>query len=156
MYLNKLRGETEMKKIYLAGGWFTPEQEEQHSRIYNLIKDKYDVFNPRIEGEIDGTTTKDKMSKILIGNIQAIRNSDLVIVLYDFRDTGTLWESGYSYANDKPIIYFAEFLGDKKFNLMLAKTGRFAKNTDELLEKLADPESYKFYIINNEYGGEIE
>ena len=26
-------------KIYLAGGWFTPEQEEEHTRIYNNIKD---------------------------------------------------------------------------------------------------------------------
>lgn len=144
-------------KIYFAGGWFSPEQEEQHTRIYNLIKDKYDVFNPRKEGEITyGTTTNDKMTNILIGNIEGIKNSDLVVVLYDFRDTGTIWEAGFSYANKKPIIYFAEHLNGKPFNLMLAKTGRFASNEKELLTLLEDKSSLKFKDVYNDFKGEIE
>lgn len=145
-----------MKRIYLAGGWFTPEQEEQHTRIYNLLKDKFDVFNPRIAGEIGSDTSSDRMTKILLGNIDAIRSSDLVVVLYDYRDTGTIWESGYAYANCIPIIYFAEHLDGKRFNLMLAKTGRFSSNEEDLLKKLNESNSYDFYITRNEYSGEIE
>lgn len=145
-----------MKKIYYAGGWFSPEQSEQHTRIYNYIKDKYDVFNPRIKGEIDSSTTDDKMSAILIGNIEGIKNADLTIVLYDYRDTGTIWEAGFSYANKKPIIYFAEHLNGKPFNLMLAKTGRFASNVDELLKLLEDEESWIFKNVYHDYKGEIE
>ena len=146
-----------MKKIYLAGGWFTPEQDEQHTRIYNLIKHKYDVFNPRKEGEITkGITTNDKMSKILIGNIEAIKDADLTIVLYDYRDTGTIWEAGFSYSSKKPIIYFAEHLNGKPFNLMLAKTGRFASNEKELIELLDDASSWLFKDVYDDFTGEIE
>lgn len=145
-----------MKKIYFAGGWFSPEQEEQHTRIYNLIKDKFDVFNPRIKGEIDGSTTHDKMSKILIGNIEGIKNADMTVVLYDWRDTGTIWEAGFSYASKKPIIYFAEHLNGKPFNLMLAKTGRFASNEQELLKLLNEDESWIFKDVYDDFKGEIE
>lgn len=145
-----------MKKIYFAGGWFSPEQDEQHTRIYNLIKDKFDVFNPRIKGEIDGSTTHDKMSKILIGNIEGIKNADMTVVLYDWRDTGTIWEAGFSYASKKPIIYFAEHLNGKPFNLMLAKTGRFASNEQELLKLLNEDESWTFKDAYDDFKGEIE
>ena len=145
-----------MKKIYLAGGWFTPEQDEQHTRIYNLIKNKFDVFNPRIEGEIDNGTSNDKMSSILIGNIEGIKNADLTIVLYDYRDTGTIWEAGFSYASKKPIIYFAEHLNGRPFNLMLAKTGRFAANEQDLLKLLNDESSWAFKNVYDDFKGVIE
>lgn len=145
-----------MKKIYLAGGWFTPEQDEQHTRIYNLIKDKFDVFNPRIEGEIDNGTSNDKMSSILIGNIEGIKNADLTIVLYDYRDTGTIWEAGFSYASKKPIIYFAEHLNGRPFNLMLAKTGRFAANEQDLIKLLNDESSWTFKNVYDDFKGVIE
>ena len=145
-----------MKKIYLAGGWFTPEQDEQHTRIYNLIKDKFDVFNPRIEGEIDNGTSNDKMSSILIGNIEGIQNADLTIVLYDYRDTGTIWEAGFSYASKKPIIYFAEHLKGRPFNLMLAKTGRFAANEQDLIKLLNDESSWTFKNVYDDFKGVIE
>lgn len=144
------------KKIYLAGGWFDEKQEEQHSRVYNLIKDKYDVFNPRLAGEVAKSDTADRMTKILLGNIEAIQDADIVVVLYDFRDTGTIWESGFAYGICKPVIYLAEYLDGKRFNLMLAKTGRFAKDTDTLLKMLEEEDSYNFYIYRNEYNGEIE
>ncbi len=145
-----------MKKIYFAGSWFTSEQAEQHTRIYNLIKDKFDVFNPRIKGEINDGTSNDKMSSILIGNIEGIRNADLTVVLYDYRDTGTIWEAGFSYASKKPIIYFAEHLNGRPFNLMLAKTGRFAANEQDLLELLDDDSSWSFKDVYNDFKGAIE
>lgn len=145
-----------MKKVYLAGGWFTSEQEEQHTRIYNAIKDKFDVFNPRIEGEITTQTSNDKMTDILCGNIEAIRQSDVVVVLYNFKDTGTIWEAGYAYANKKPIIYFDETDINKPFNLMLAKTGRYAKTQDDLLKLLYEEASYTFKYLYDDFKGEIE
>lgn len=144
------------KKIYFAGGWFTPEQEEEHTRLYNLIKDKFDVFNPRKEGEINGTTTHDKMSKILIGNIEGIKNADLVLVIYDYRDTGTIWESGFAYANKKPIVYYAEKNGNRPFNLMLAKTGQYAIDEESLMKRLEDESSWTFKDVYDDYKGEVE
>lgn len=145
-----------MKKIYYAGGWFSPEQEEQHTRIHNLIKDKFDVFNPRLESLIKPGCSDDAMTQTLQGNIKGIENADLVIVLYDFKDTGTIWEAGCAYANKKPIVYYAENLNGRPFNLMLAKTGYFASNEQELLQLLEDEKTWKFKDIYNSFKGDIE
>lgn len=148
-----------MKKIYFAGGWFTPEQDEQHTRVYKALCDNLkdvDIFNPRIAGEITAKTSHDKMTDILIGNIEAIDAADLVVVLYDYRDTGTIWEAGHAYAKQKPIIYFAEHLNGKPFNLMLAKTGRFASSQDELVKELQKDETWEFKNVYHNYTGDIE
>lgn len=145
-----------MKKIYLAGGWFTAEQEEEHSRLYNLIKDKFDVFNPKLESLITSNSSDDFMTKTLKGNIDGIKNADLVLVIYDGKDTGTIWEAGCAYANHKPIIYYAEKLNGKPFNLMLAKTGLFASSEKQLLEKLNNKDTFIFQDAINDYRGIIE
>lgn len=144
------------KKIYLAGGWFTPEQEEEHSRIYNCLKDNYDVFNPKLASLITPGCTDDFMTQTLKGNIENIKNADIVVVIYDYRDTGTIWEAGFAYANKKPIIYYAEKNGNKPFNLMLAKTGQYAVTEIDLLFQLSDEKSYTFKNVYNDYQGDIE
>lgn len=146
----------EKKKIYLAGGWFTPEMEEEHTRIYNLIKDKFDVFNPKLESLITPDSTKDMMTQTLIGNIEAIKNADLVVVIYDRKDVGTIWEAGCAYANQKPILYYAETLGNKPFNLMLAKTGNFAANMLELAGKLEDTTTFEYKNVYEDFEGDVE
>lgn len=143
-----------MTRLYLAGGWFSPEQEEEHTRIYELLKDKFDVFNPRIEGEVTSTSSKDFMTQCLIGNIEGIQNADAVVVIYDYKDTGTIWEAGFAYASKKPIVYYAEKLAGKKFNLMLAKTGRFAPDEKTLLAILSEDLTFK--NVYDDYEGEVE
>lgn len=146
----------EKKKIYLAGGWFTPEQEEEHTRIYELLKDNYDVFNPKLESLVTPNSTEDFMSQTLIGNIDGIKNADLVVVIYDYKDTGTIWEAGCAYANKKPIMYYAETLGEKKFNLMLAKTGNFTDNMVALACALQDEITWQYKDVYNSYKGSVE
>lgn len=146
----------ERKKLYLAGGWFTPEQEEEHTRLYKLLTEKtnLNVFNPRLEGEIDKFTSKNDMDDILLGNCFNLDTANVVLVIYDGKDTGTIWEAGYAYAKSKPIIYYAEKLNGKKFNLMLAKTGYFASNEEELLKLLNS--DLKYSDIYDSYKGVIE
>lgn len=144
------------KKIYFAGGWFNPAQEEEHTRIYNVIKDKFDVFNPKVAGIVDDTTTGDHMVNILLGNVNAINESQLVVAITDRKDMGTIWETGYAYASKKPIIYYCETLGNAPFNLMLAKTGLVARNEEELLKLLEDDASWFFHAYREQYKGAIE
>lgn len=144
------------KKIYFAGGWFTPEQEEEHTRLYNLIKDDFDVFNPKLESLVTPGASADFMAQTLIGNIEGIKNADLVLVIYDYKDTGTIWESGCAYANKRPILYYAEKLNGKKFNLMLAKTGNFADSESSLLEQLQNDETWKYKDVYDTYKGDVE
>lgn len=145
-----------MKKLYLAGGWFTPEMEEEHTRIYNLLKDKFDVYNPKLESLITKHSTNEQINNTLLGNVINIDNADIVVVIYDRKDVGTIWEAGYAYAKYKPIIYYAETLGDKPFNLMLARTGWFAKNEQELLSLLTENSTYRYSPLVDNYKGDIE
>ena len=40
------------------------------------------------------------------------------------KDIGTIWEAGYAFANNVPIVYFCAGLPEgAKFNLMLARSG---------------------------------
>lgn len=144
------------KRIYLAGPWFKISQAEEHSRIYELIKDNYDVFNPKLAGIVKTSDTSDRMVDILFGNIDAIDACQIVVAITDGKDMGTLWETGYAYANKKPIIYYCETLGNAPFNLMLAKTGLVARNEEELLKLLNDEESWFFNKSYGQYEGEIE
>ena len=145
-----------MEKIYLAGGWFDPLQEEEHNRVYEAIKRHFEVFNPKISGIVDNSTKDDHMVNILLGNLNAIKESQLVVVITDRKDMGTIWESGYAYGMCKPIIYYCETLGDKPFNLMLAKTGLVARSIDELLKLLCDEKSWQFKNYREQYKGAIK
>ena len=145
-----------MKKIYLAGGWFTPEMEEEHTMVYNAIKDDFNVFNPKLESLVDKNSTNDHMIQTLIGNVENIKSADLVLVIYDYKDTGTIWEAGFAYANKKPIIYYAEKLNGKPFNLMLAKTGNFVDNIESLVTMLNTESAFKYKDVYNSYVGRIE
>lgn len=147
-----------MKKLYFAGGWFNPQQEEEHTRIGNFLESlkKFDVFNPRTAGgDFKAGLETDHMTQVLMNNINAIQESDVVLAITDYKDMGTLWECGFAYANQKPIIYYCETLGDKPFNLMLAKTGRVAKDIDELENLLVDKESYVFKQVHS-FNGLVE
>ena len=144
------------RKIYMGGPWFRPDQEERHNRLYELIKDKFDVFNPKLAGIVSTSDSGDRMVDILLGNINALNECQLMIAITDGKDMGTIWESGYAYASKKPIIYYCETLGDNPFNLMLAKTGLVARNEQELLSLLEDDASWFFHNYREHYKGEIE
>lgn len=152
-----------MLRLYCAGGWFTKEQEEEHTRISSLLESKFSVFNPRKEGEVTSSSSKDFMTKCLLGNINGIETADVVVVIYDYKDTGTIWEAGFAYSSKKTIVYYAEKLNGKKFNLMLAKTGFFASNEKELMDTLHILEETKglygyvpFKEVHDSYEGEVE
>lgn len=144
------------KKIYLSAGWFNDEQANQQQRMFDFLKDEFDVFNPKIEGVIDSNSTLNKMDQILLGNIRGMKECDAIVMIYDFKDTGAIWEAGWCHAIGKPIFYFAEYLNGKPFNLMLARTGHFASSMPELIDQLRNNENYVVKDIYHDYRGTIE
>ena len=149
-----------MKKliIYFAGGWFNPTQEEEHTRLGKLLSniDYAETFNPRTAGgDFKVGKETDHMTQVLLNNIEAIQQADVVVAITDHKDMGTLWECGFAYANQKPIIYYCETLGDKPFNLMLAKTGKVARNENELLALLSKDDVIQFYATHS-FDGMVE
>ena len=145
-------------KIYFAGGWFSPAQEEEHTRVGNFLAchKNLKVFNPRTAGgDFKVGKETDHMTQVLLNNCKAIDEADLVVAITDYKDMGTLWECGYAYAKQKPVIYYCETLGNKPFNLMLAKTGIVARDIDELENLLVDKDSYVFKQVHS-FDGLVE
>ena len=68
---------------------------------------------------------------------------------------GTIWEAGYAFGINKPIIYFAETLGNNQFNLMLAQSGNMVLlNDSEITRTALDAVIHENYKVP--YGGAIE
>jgi nucleoside 2-deoxyribosyltransferase len=97
-----------VKKIYIAGPWFTQEAND----IIEEIKDE-NLYTPG-----------DDPKATVLANCQAITYCDYMIAVTDGKDVGTMFECGYAFSKGVPILYL--WLGredDQKFNVMLAGSG---------------------------------
>lgn len=111
--------------IYIAGGWFNDAQLKTLLDIENIVQKYSDfiMFSPRLESKLDNTNSIEDRRIVFDKNIEAIKDSDVVIVSTVGKDMGTLFEAGYAFAEDKYIIY-VNFEDDiKNFNLMLSESG---------------------------------
>ena len=82
---------------------------------------------------------------------------DFLIVNTRDKDIGTIWEAGYAYAKNVPIVYFCQGLPEgAKFNLMLARSGIKVCTTFEQLEDYLDRVHSTGYLIEEPYDQEIE
>lgn len=110
--------------FYLASPFFRPDQVERENRIKHWLRGLgYKVFSPKEASFLKGDASLDEQEATFDGNCQAIKNSTAVFAITDTKDMGTIWEAGYAFGIDKPIIYYAETLGNNPFNLMLAQSG---------------------------------
>lgn len=120
-------------EVYIAGGWFSSEQEKALDELEGFIKKHFkQYFSPREHNNAKGQALEDIFQK----NIQALDNADIIIASTIGKDMGTLWECGYAYARELQVIYYAP--GIEKVNLMLAKSGRVARSLKELWDILID------------------
>lgn len=144
-------------KLYLAGPWFTAAQAEREQRIKNKLKDLgFDVFSPKDDCNITGTFADKTIQKsVFLSNIEHIEAADIIFAICDGKqcesieedqkgryynaiDSGTLIEAGFAFAlkrngKDIKIVYYAETLGNKEFNLMLAQSADIViTNFDDL------------------------
>lgn len=109
-----------MKKVYLASGWFNPNQERRVAEAEKvLVELGLDVFSPR-EHQCDEAEfgTKEWRELVFDNDINHIDWADFVFAIYDEEDAGTMMEIGYAYATGKPILVFNE--QEKTLNLMIS------------------------------------
>jgi nucleoside 2-deoxyribosyltransferase len=127
---------TQFPYVYIAGPFFNPEQTEIIEQIKTVLHDsmlKY--FSPKDECMYEpGKTTPEQVLEI---NIAALSKTDLVICVSDGKDPGTMFEAGWSYAKNIPIIYlWLGGLPGQKFNLVLAASGSVVRSYEQLLAAL--------------------
>ena len=131
-----------MKKIYLASGWFNPVQAEELTRLEQIFDERSDYFDlasPRRIFVCPPNAPKEVQDETFDGNLHHIKTSDFLLVNTRDKDIGTIWEAGYAFAFDKPIVYFCAGLPEgAKFNLMLARSGIKVCTSFEQLEEYLD------------------
>lgn len=110
-------------KVYLAGPFFNDEQLERISFVENKLEEYgFDVFSPRQASKIKPGSTHQDMIDTFEGNISHINDADFVLAILDNNDVGTLFECGYAFSKNIPVLYFNE-TREKGPNLMLALSG---------------------------------
>ena len=148
-----------MKKIYLAAGWFNPVQAEELTRLEEICDNRkwIDLASPRRIFVCPPGAPQEDQDATFDGNLHHIKTADFLIVNTRDKDIGTIWEAGYAYANDVPIVYFCQGLpAGAKFNLMLARSGVKVCTSFEQLEDYLDRVFEAQELILEPYDQEIE
>lgn len=110
--------------FYLASPFFNEQQIEREEFVKNTLRNNgFSVYSPRENGVLTPDATDEVRTKIFTENCEAIQRSKKVLAITDGKDIGTIWEAGYAYGIGKPVVYYAETLGDNPFNVMLGKSG---------------------------------
>lgn len=143
-------------KIYLASGWFSDDQLSLCKNLEDVLTFAgYDVFKPRVESKItNANPTMEERKETFKGNVTNIDACDVIVANVTYKDTGVLFEIGYAYGKNKPIIFFKQDNDGKPFNLMLAQASDYAPaaSDNELLQRLKEHASG----VTSEYQGSIE
>jgi len=149
--------------IYISAGWFSKKQEKALEYIEKLIlnNNKFQFYSPRKEIQLESGKIQSKNSRLSVfnSNIAAITIADLIISSTVEKDMGTLFEDGYAYAKNIPIIYtlFDDDLKDVIFNLMLSESGIACFTDKKEFEKfITTINKNNIKTIKKEYKGKIE
>lgn len=148
-----------MKKIYLASGWFNPTQAEELTRLEEICDSRawIDLASPRRIFVCPPNAPKETQDATFEGNLHHIKTADFLIVNTRDKDIGTIWEAGFAFANNVPIVYFCQGLPPgAKFNLMLARSGVKVCTSYDQLEDYLDRCAESGKLLNEPYSDAIE
>lgn len=110
--------------FYLASPFFNDEQIKREETIKKTLRGYgFSVYAPREHGIVGSLASQEAVTSTFDSNVEAINNSRMVLAITDGKDMGTIWEAGYAYGNNIPIVYYAETLGNNPFNIMLSESG---------------------------------
>ena len=147
-------------KIYLASGWFNPAQASELTKLEEIFDNRSDFFelaSPRRIFVCPPGAPKSVQDETFTGNLHHIETADFLLVNTRDKDIGTIWEAGYAYAHNKPIVYFCAGLPEgAKFNLMLARSGIKVCTSFEQLEDYLDRCKNAGKLLDEPYSAEIE
>ena len=114
-----------MENVYIASGWFSPEWLQEVEDIkakLELLELQY--FSPKDYAICEPDAGGDTQAAIFDGNVKHLDICDWMICNTRNKDMGSIWEAGYFYSLNKPIVYFCAGLPlGAKFNLMLSASG---------------------------------
>lgn len=132
--------------FYIAAPFFNPDQITRVELVKSLLENKgLTYFSPKDDSAVENINDPENRKRVFTLNHESISASKGVIAITDGKDPGTIWEAGFAYANNIPVIYIAFTLGkDGQFNLMLAESGVAACRTVEELKAAIDGKTIYF------------
>ena len=147
-----------MNNVYIASGWFSPEWLQEVEDLKQVLQEfKLDYFSPKDYAIAEATASNDTQKQIFDGNVEHLNKCDWMICNTRNKDMGTIWEAGYFYARNKPIVYFCAGLPPgAKFNLMLSASGVAVCTSLEDLRDYLEICNREKRLINRSYKGLIE
>jgi len=147
-------------KVYLAAGWFNPIQAHELTKLEEIFDNRSDHFelaSPRRIFVCPPNASRSVQDETFQGNLDHIQMADFLLVNTRDKDIGTIWEAGYAYAYNKPIIYFCAGLPEgAMFNLMLARSGIKVCTSFTQLEDYLDRTIASEVLPNEPYSDAIE
>jgi nucleoside deoxyribosyltransferase len=147
-----------MNNVYIASGWFSPEWLQEVEDIKKVLEDlDLAYFSPKDYAIAEADASVDTQKAIFDGNVKHLDICDWMICNTRNKDMGSIWEAGYFYSLNKPIVYFCAGLPPgAKFNLMLAASGvTVCTSLDDLRDYLAHCKK-EGRLAQRNYGGLIE
>src|SRR5690606_5016235 len=95
--------------LYLASPFFNPEQVEREEFVKDYLrKQGLKVFSPKENCFLPPDATLTAQESVFKQNCSAIKSCKAVLAITDGKDIGTIWEAGYAYGINKPVVYYAE------------------------------------------------
>ena len=123
--------------FYIAAPFFNPDQITRVELVKSLLENKgLTYFSPKDDSAVENINDPENRKRVFALNHESISASKGVIAITDGKDPGTIWEAGFAYANNIPVIYIAFTLGENQlFNLMIAEACYSVARTKEELEQ---------------------
>jgi nucleoside 2-deoxyribosyltransferase len=127
------------KFAYIAAPWFNPRQLEILEEVKSCLDQvPLTYYSPKDEVlYVPGGDVNPK--EVLDTNVEAMDDANILVVITDGKDTGTMFEAGYAHAMGMPIFYvWIDHKPGDKFNLMLGASGKVCMNYEELISELTE------------------
>jgi nucleoside 2-deoxyribosyltransferase len=120
-------------KVYIAAPFFNEEQLRIVKSVELALEARnIEYFSPRSEGTLSAMTREEQersRSSIFESNVKNMRECTHMIACVEYKDTGTIWEMGFMFSQNKPLVMLSS---DYKVNVMLAESAvGIAKSADE-------------------------
>ncbi len=125
------------KNVYIASPFFNPLQVQIVEDIKSALTEiGVEYYSPKDANLFENF--KDMDPKLIFQeNVVNILNRDAVVVVTDGKDVGTIFEAGFAFASNIPIVYvWLDRPEGAKFNLMLSQSGRTVVASIDELKKV--------------------
>lgn len=138
--------------IYLASPFFNEEQSACVGELEGIIRGLgHQLWSPREMGKLGDSLGKTYAERkaaaknVFESNVMWMNNSEVILAVVDWSDTGTMFEFGFAYAKSIPVVAYTR-QKEKALNIMLQEAVvAFCHGPEEITGLFKLPPGDSFY-----------